>query len=375
MNKQHLKLPLFFIVILVGLASCKKEERPDDILHQTIHKLEDSQNVRFKYVSHWDNRFNESTFSDTAAVNYSRIDDSFHGFGFHVNTHNSECIFDGKRLKIVEHKEKKVVNFNEEEINSDSSYFSGFMFWDFSPREILTADIDTVWQEPSYFIYQSIGENKSKNGGEEVVRNEKLFYVDSETKLIDRIKRLSINNGDTAQIITHYFTDYHFSEEPILFSDIERSKSAGYAEVNEEDLENERMEEATEAGEMIIKQNYKDVTGERISLIGEPTSKTLIMFSFIGCGGCEYAMKELKKADYKINEQVNLYYSSPHDKNTTLKKYLDKKGFPFKAFSKESNMSEDFSVFLYPTFVLINSEGVIEKTMSGYGDEVREIIF
>jgi thioredoxin-related protein len=52
-----------------------------------------------------------------------------------------------------------------------------------------------------------------------------------------------------------------------------------------------------------------------------------------------------------------------------------KKGFPFSAFSKESNMNEDFSVLAFPTFVLINSEGEVSQVVSGYTAEVREMLF
>ena len=83
----------------------------------------------------------------------------------------------------------------------------------------------------------------------------------------------------------------------------------------------------------------------------------------------------MKKEGYKIKEGLNFYYSSPLDKSSTLQSYLQKKEFPFGAFSEESQMNEDFSVYSFPTFVLIDSEGVVSKVVSGYGEEVAEIVF
>lgn len=110
-------------------------------------------------------------------------------------------------------------------------------------------------------------------------------------------------------------------------------------------------------------------------LYGDPGRETVAMFSFIGCGGCEYAMREMKKEQFKARDGMSLYYSSPVNPNTAVKAYLGKKGFPFTAFSKESNMNEDFGVDFFPTFVRIDADGRVAEVVSGYDDNVRALLF
>ena len=99
------------------------------------------------------------------------------------------------------------------------------------------------------------------------------------------------------------------------------------------------------------------------------------MFSFIGCGGCEYAMREMKNKDFAIRDGLELMYSSPVDKSVALPRYFKKKTFPFVGFGEEGLMNENFNVASFPTFVLINEEGSVERVMRGYDEEVEQILF
>ncbi len=103
--------------------------------------------------------------------------------------------------------------------------------------------------------------------------------------------------------------------------------------------------------------------------------ETVVMFSFIGCGGCEYAMREMKAEKFQFRTGLRFCYSSPTDSGTALKNYLHKKAFPFPAFSKESGMNEDFSAYFFPTFVLIGEDGVVKKVLMGYDAEVAALLF
>ena len=52
-----------------------------------------------------------------------------------------------------------------------------------------------------------------------------------------------------------------------------------------------------------------------------------------------------------------------------------KKAFPFVGFGKESLMNENFKVASFPTFVLINEDGGVERVIGGYDQEVVELLF
>ena len=45
-------------------------------LAATIQKTNEHPAIQYQYRSHWDNRFNESTFADTVSMIYSKLDSS-----------------------------------------------------------------------------------------------------------------------------------------------------------------------------------------------------------------------------------------------------------------------------------------------------------
>lgn len=85
-------------------------------------------------------------------------------------------------------------------------------------------------------------------------------------------------------------------------------------------------------------------------------------------------MRELKNNKYNIKDGLDFYYSSPVDNQSTLAAYLRKKEFPFPAFSRESGMNQEFSIFAYPTFVLIDSEGMVTQVLAGFDEAVKEVL-
>ena len=100
------------------------------------------------------------------------------------------------------------------------------------------------------------------------------------------------------------------------------------------------------------------------------------MFSFKDCGGCKLAMKAMKKKEYKIKDNINFYYSNPVDEASILASYLEKEQFSFPVFTKESNMSKDFGIWSYPTFVVLDTKGKVEKVIMGYKKkEVDKVLF
>jgi hypothetical protein len=382
------KLLLFsiatFTFLSVLLLACQKETppSPEAVLSAAIEKIQSHPAIQYQYRSHWDNRFNESTFADSAQVIYSKLDSSQHGFGFSANTYNykSAHLYDGFTYKEIRHPDKLIVGYDKEEVAADSAYFSSRMFFLRTPFELSSDQAfenvwDTIIDHTSLFVYQQVRESPSVVDSTKTVRQEKHYFIDSQDPIVRRVKSFTMTDGDTSQVIEHVFTDVQFDALPYEFSDLEQSAFTTYTEVSDKVLESEQYLDQIAEGDRLTRSNYPNIQGKGVELYGESEQKSLIMFSFIGCGGCEYAMSEMKKKDFKIREGLHFYYSSPLDKSSTLQSYLEKKGFPFSAFSKESNMNEDFSVLAFPTFVLINSEGEVSQVVSGYTAEVREMLF
>ncbi len=63
------------------------------------------------------------------------------------------------------------------------------------------------------------------------------------------------------------------------------------------------------------------------------------------------------------------------DEASKLRTYLKQKDFPFISFGKGSLMNDNFKVAGFPTFVLIDEEGGVERVIGGYDEEVGTLLF
>lgn len=373
------QLFIYPIVCLFSfLWGCGSNKTATETLIDTSRKTANSKLIQYKYVSNWDNRFNETTYSDSASIILSRNESDYHEFGFYANTYDAEHLFDGVNYREIRHKEEIIVQHDAQQIREDSSYFANKIIFFASPIELsspknFTIVFDTIIDNKDFYVYKE--EERAIKDNARRLQTDRLYYLETKANLVRQIQQINIVDGDTLQIIDYHFSAFKFDKAPFQFTDVEQSASLKYREIGIDDLDNERHLKQITAGEKLDRKFYKDINDQNVSLYGDARTQNLILFSFIGCGGCEYAMREMKKKAYQIKDGINFYFSSPNDKKKPLKSYLAKKEFPFGAFSQESNMNEDFSIYSFPTFVLIDSKGVVTKVLSGYDEEVEAILF
>lgn len=116
---------------------------------------------------------------------------------------------------------------------------------------------------------------------------------------------------------------------------------------------------------------FIDMHGNESNIYGKQGKRTVVMSSFIGCGGCEYAMKKMKENNYNVKEDVDFVYYSFKDESTAINTYLKKKGFKGLGFGKESNMNEQLRAHAFPTFYIIDENGIVTDIYEGYGEELE----
>lgn len=129
--------------------------------------------------------------------------------------------------------------------------------------------------------------------------------------------------------------------------------------------------ESIEIGQKINQNSFIDVHGNSLEITN--TNRTsIIMFSFIGCAGCEVALKNMEKRHFSFKNDIDFYYSSPVDRSSVLQKYLSKKNYMFNAFGKESKMNNYFKIYDYPTYVILDGEGMVEEIELDYDEIIRK---
>lgn len=378
----------FFTLVLIWLlfTGCEASAvgvSPSDaasVLEATRSKLLKTPTHKYHFTSFWDNRFAASTYADTMDIVYSLLPDSELGFGFYANGKESAILYDGKDKLAIDHIKRKVVRTTAAEIGKDSTYFANVMCFHGDPKSLpMLADVDHITDtiiagKPLYAYAITPDKPSAGKPGKNTVTT-RLYYVDPDQQVVDRISYISHVGRDTSQIIDYVFSDYVFSDQHRAFGAADLGKSMAYREISDADEEQESKSGLVRPGAQLHRADYVDLDGKEQLIYGKAGKKTVVMFGFIGCGNCEYAFREMKKKGFAVRKGIDLFYSSPVDASAAVKGYLKKKGFPFTAFGKDSRMNDNFKAAGFPTFVLINEEGKVEKVIGAYGEEVADLLF
>ncbi len=114
----------------------------------------------------------------------------------------------------------------------------------------------------------------------------------------------------------------------------------------------------------------KDRTVSLKSLKGKPL---LLIFSEIGCLPCMAAIPCLNEiaTGYK---DINVYAVYPKDSKEALQKLSEKKNYKYDILYNASDVAKSYFVGGYPTFFFIDRDGILRKTLSGYGDGMKKDI-
>jgi len=383
-----MKAITFFLVAAPGvLLTCcvgpGTDENSTDltsVLEATRSKMLTVPTHRYFVDMYWDNRFASSTNRDTAAITYGKLADSELGFGLYVVKKNKEILYDGEDRLDIDHVKRKVVRTTAADIGRPTDYLDNLTFFHNDPKDLpaaeeLTRISDTVINGKREYLYAVTGFNPTTYDAGKQVNTTRQYFVDPEGKVVTRIRKSTHIENDTVQIIDYFFSDFTFTEEVFDFNMVDVPPPTDYRELTDAENDKERLAGLVKAGDQLFRSDYTDVNNEEQFLYGKAHGKTVVMFSFIGCGGCEYALREMKKKNFALKDGIDLVYSSPVDASSTLPAYLKKKGFPFVGFGKESLMNENFKVASFPTFVVINEQGRVERVIGGYDEEAEDVLF
>lgn len=370
-------------LLLPRCAAPNPDGAPTDaiaLLEATRSKMLTTPTHSYHYTSFWDNRFARSTYADTMDITYSYLPDSELGFGFLAAGSDADILYDGKDKLEIDHIKRKVIRTTAAEIGKDSAYFAHLMCFHGDPKALpeaaaLDRITDTIIAGKPLFVYSMTNYTPSVGNPNKDVVATREYYLDPERQVVDRIRNISHVERDTSQIIDYFFNDYVFSEEYHAFGAADRTKSLAYREVNKADDKKERLSGLIRPGAQLHRADYTDIGGKEQLIYGKAGIKAVVMFGFIGCGNCEYAFREMKKKKFAVRSDVDLVYSSPVDEAAALESYLKRKEFPFTGFGKRSRMNDNFKTAGFPTFVLINEQGGVERVIGGYDEEVAEMLF
>jgi thioredoxin-related protein len=234
---------------------------------------------------------------------------------------------------------------------------------------------DTIIGGKKLYAYSITTYTPSAENPDKGLVSTRVYYLDPERQVVDRIRNISHAGQDTSQVIDYFFSDYSFADDYHAFGASDRTKSLAYREISKADDKKERQSGLIRPGAQLHRADYTDINDKEQLIYDKVGKKTVVMFGFIGCGACAHALGEMKKKKFAVKGGIDLVYSSPIDESSTLQNYLKKKYFPFISFGKDSRMNDNFKVAGFPTFVLIDEQGGVERVIGGYDDVVAGILF
>ncbi len=113
-----------------------------------------------------------------------------------------------------------------------------------------------------------------------------------------------------------------------------------------------------------------NLDGDSISLSDFHGKYVLLDFWYIGCGPCVFALPEIQKLSEELDPEkvkiigIEVYHMDPEK----VRKFMAEKGAFYETLlaKKQEEIASSFCVESYPTFFIINPDGVIEQLHLGY---------
>lgn len=357
---------LFSTLLLICLTACQQES-PEQLLERARTQLADQSSLAYDIEQLWDNRFLNAFDTIKASTVLIKNDASSLGYDLLLEDPRATAILQGKQFWDILHDSRQIVSFNEEEVAeylSEPAYFSPYAR---SPINLLNKEgwaylKDSTIKDRHIQVFEISEEDELPDGRLRIAVQQLLIDAES-GNLLQHLSE-NIIEGEFMQGITTQFLDYQQDTVALPFS---YPFPAGYSELTLAEYELAQEAEAVEVGMPAPLFVGTDTEGRPFDLSEHRGQRVLLNFSFAGCRGCEAAMEHLNSDDFNWPEDLVPVYITHENTKEEIEAYYADKTFPFSIVLPEAmSVREAYGVYLFPTFYLLNEEGVVQDIMSGY---------
>lgn len=310
-----------------------------------------------------------NTFVGDTAVNashkgvYLRNDQGDFPYDFIYEAENTSFLHLKGKLEDVQLEKGRIVTYSSEEAIRDLAYEGNYSTM-MTPMMIIR---DSAWARAGTdgnVVYYEKVDNDSEDEYGRAYTIERL-RIDSTTSKITAQERIYTLDGKPMQHIIRNYSDFVFDEIDTLAY----AYPEGFKTVANADLESQEYEKLVQAGDQLPDFDLVDVDGNAYSEESIRGKKTVFVFSFIGCGGCELARKHLAKAGFQFSDDYTALYVNPMNTAEQIANYHMNKPWPFKLAATNYDFSASFGVSSYPTFISVDETGTVEEVIEGYDEE------
>ena len=353
-------------LLLLSLSACQ-EETPDQLLERARTQLDEHSSLAYDVEQIWDNRFLNAFDTVISSTVFIKNEDSPLDYDLVLLDDRAAAILKGNQFWDILHESRQIVTFSEEESAeyfSEPEYFSPYAR---SPVFLLAQEgwtylTDSLLQDQEVAIFEIREDDTLPDGRLRTEVQQLLIHAEKGQLLMHSSE--NIIEGELAQGISTHFLDYEIDTVALPF---EFDFPTGYSEVTMAEYEQAQDAEAIEAGMPAPNIVATDTEGRPFDLAEHRGKRVLLNFSFAGCRGCEAAMQQLSSDEFQWPEDMVPVYVNHENSKAEIETYYADKSLPFSIILPEAtSVREEYGVYLFPTFYVLNEEGVVDKIMSGY---------
>lgn len=174
------------------------------------------------------------------------------------------------------------------------------------------------------------------------------------------------SDGIALMINESSYTDYSIDDQ--YFIDIKALTIPA-------DFHTEKKVAMITAGNNAPHWELRNLQGNMVSNAQLKGKVTLIDFSFNACPACMLSMPMLKRLHKKYEEDdVNIITVNTSDTKQSAIAFIKKNDINYPVFINGSKVAKSFQISAYPSFYLIDKNGMIAATFEGYSKELEKKI-
>lgn len=350
--------------MMIAFSFMQSPSDPIDLLKEVREKIQSHQTISYDYVGLYPN---PAGSYDTAYIkaHFVQNPESPLGFDFIIKGDFSDLVLIDGDFREANAFEKTVTLYpddrpeliqleldNANSIKRSSISLLKEQDWGYVK--------DTVMAEQAFANYSRILVDRMHNGGR--VLTEQHIFINKKTHLLEGMQRRNYYKGNLTQRYVITYKNYQLSQsaKPLKYELPEGYSTVFYGQVEEKEM----IAVGSEAPDFSV----TDLDGNQVNLADYKGKKVLLNFSSIGCGYCHQAVQLFNENDL-LPEDMVAFYVSIFDKKEMVKDYFQKIKAPYTVIPDGEELRVKYSAVSTPNFILINEEGIVEKTIRGFDKE------
>jgi peroxiredoxin len=353
-------IPAVIAFLLLSVTFFTKAQDAGGLLEKSRAQVKAQHSIAYKYRAYWPNPVGEIDTLTGESLFVVGKQKAF-GYDFVLKANGRDMVYTDGAFREVLHEEKKIEMHPDEE-HAVKRFTAGMIPVKYSPVMLLLGKAwqyarDTAIARP-LAGYRAVELDTVINGNRVYV--EMWLYINKASKLPEWYVQQAYFNGKRTQRIEFEYIDYTLSRKVVPLT---YPLPAGYrSEVSGANPGPQVLQAGIEAPVFQV----TDLDGKPVDLKALRGKKVLLNFSTINCGYCKMAIDHINRKGFALPDNVVGVYINPIDKPDRVASYAQKSHIPFPVVADARAIGTLYGVSGYPTFFLIDEQGVIQKTVIGY---------